>query len=177
MQEYFDVLDENGKKTGQIKLRSEVHRDGDWHAAVHIWILNSNNELLIQKRSPEKDSHPNLWDISAAGHISAGHEIIDSAIREINEELGLNIEPSELEHLYTYTQKHTHDGFNNNQLNYVYLLKKDLDIDKLVLQKEEVAEVKFIPYQELAVLSANGTMVPHPEEHQKILEVLNERFK
>ena len=44
--EYFDILDENGNKTGQTKLRSEVHRDGDWHKAVHIWIFNDKGEAL-----------------------------------------------------------------------------------------------------------------------------------
>jgi isopentenyl-diphosphate delta-isomerase len=177
MEEYLDVLDEDGNKTGKTKLRSKVHRDGDWHAATHIWILNSDKELLIQKRSLEKDTHPNYWDISAAGHISAGDEIEDSARREIKEELGLDIKPTELKHLYTYKQEYNSDGVNNKQLNYVYLLEKDIDTSKLVLQKSEVSEVKFIPYQKLAVLSMNGILVPHPEEHEKILEVLNERFK
>ncbi len=176
MAEYFDVLNENGNKTGKTKLRNEVHRDGDWHAAAHIWIINSKKELLIQKRSPKKDTHPNYWDISAAGHISAGDEPVPSAIREIKEELGLDIKPAELEQIYIYKQKYSENGINNNQLNYVYLLKKDVDITKAILQETEVSEIKFIPYQELEVLSKNGTMVPHPEEHQKILDFLNERF-
>ena len=47
--EYLDILDENGNLTGEKKLRTEVHRDGDWHKAVHVWILNSKNQLLLQK--------------------------------------------------------------------------------------------------------------------------------
>lgn len=54
--EYFDILDDNGNKTGKIKLRSEVHRDGDWHKAVHIWILNQSGDILLQRRSATKDS-------------------------------------------------------------------------------------------------------------------------
>ena len=56
--EYFDILDDNGNKTGKIKLRSEVHRDGDWHKAVHIWILNQSGDILLQRRSATKDSNP-----------------------------------------------------------------------------------------------------------------------
>ena len=48
MEEYFDILDENGKKTGKTKLRKEVHKDGDWHKAVHVWIINDKNEILLQ---------------------------------------------------------------------------------------------------------------------------------
>ena len=54
--EYFDVLDENGNKTGKLKLRNEVHRDGDWHRGVHVWIINSFGELLLQRRSPNKEN-------------------------------------------------------------------------------------------------------------------------
>lgn len=52
--EYFDILDENGNKIGKTKLRSEVHRDGDWHKAVHIWILNNNGDVLLQRRCAKK---------------------------------------------------------------------------------------------------------------------------
>lgn len=88
--EYFDVLNEIGAKTGIVKLRSHVHRDGeptspctstaehtqgahcaagDWHRSVHVWVYAQNTDsLLIQKRAACKDSWPNLWDVSAAGH-------------------------------------------------------------------------------------------------------------
>ena len=68
--EYFDVLDENGNKTGETKLRSEVHRDGDWHRTVHIWVFNRQGEVLLQRRCATKDSYPNMLDISCAGHLS-----------------------------------------------------------------------------------------------------------
>ena len=86
MAEFFDVLDENGNKTGKIKLRKEVHRDGDWHRSVHIWVINENGDVLLQRRAVDKDSNPNMLDISSAGHLSAGDESIDGAIREIKEE-------------------------------------------------------------------------------------------
>lgn len=63
VKEYFDLLDENGNKTGNIKLRSEVHRDGDWHKAVHIWIINDEGEILLQRRCATKESYPNMLDI------------------------------------------------------------------------------------------------------------------
>ena len=96
MVEYFDVLDERGNKTGKIKKREDVHRDGDWHKSIHIWIVNDKNEVLLQKRSSNKDCYPNMWDISCAGHLTAGDTSISGALREIKEELGLDISLSQL---------------------------------------------------------------------------------
>ena len=61
--EDFDLLDENGNKTGKTKLRTEVHRNGDWHKAVHIWIINNKGDVLLQRRCATKDSDSNMLDI------------------------------------------------------------------------------------------------------------------
>ncbi|KAK8258600.1 hypothetical protein V6Z12_D02G118400 [Gossypium hirsutum] len=82
--EYLDVLTKIGKKIGKkiggSKPRGDVHRDGDYHKAVHVWIFTeSTQELLLQKRADCKDSWPGLWDISSAGHISAGDSSLITA--------------------------------------------------------------------------------------------------
>ncbi|KAB2077160.1 hypothetical protein ES319_A06G083600v1 [Gossypium barbadense] len=82
--EYLDVLTKIGKKIdkkiGGSKPRGDVHRDGDYHKAVHVWIFTeSTQELLLQKRADCKDSWPGLWDISSAGHISAGDSSLITA--------------------------------------------------------------------------------------------------
>ncbi len=66
------MLDSLGRPVGKMKPKSEVHRDGDWHGAAHLWILNREGQILIQRRSPTKENWPNLWDVSVAGHIFAG---------------------------------------------------------------------------------------------------------
>eukprot|EP01119_Soliformovum_irregulare_P014431 TRINITY_DN3947_c0_g1_i2.p1 TRINITY_DN3947_c0_g1~~TRINITY_DN3947_c0_g1_i2.p1 ORF type:complete len:185 (+),score=48.17 TRINITY_DN3947_c0_g1_i2:17-571(+) len=71
-EEYLDVLDENGKFTGISHPRSQVHREGLWHRVVHVWIVNSKGQVLLQQRTLNKESWPGMWDISSAGHISAG---------------------------------------------------------------------------------------------------------
>ncbi|KAG4158077.1 hypothetical protein ERO13_D02G099801v2 [Gossypium hirsutum] len=89
--EYLDVLTKIGKKIGKkiggSKPRGDVHRDGDYHKAVHVWIFTeSTQELLLQKRADCKDSWPGLWDISSAGHISAGDSsLITAQYKENNE--------------------------------------------------------------------------------------------
>ncbi len=90
MGEKIDVLNEKGELTGEIRTKKEVHELGLWHKSNHVWILNSEGELLLQHRAKNKENYGNAWDISAAGHVSAGESGIESALREIKEELGLS---------------------------------------------------------------------------------------
>ena len=87
MKEYFDVLTENGEYTDRIETRDECHSKGLWHKAVAVFIINSKNQVLLQKRSANKKLWPNLWDISAGGHVFAGEFGFQAIIRENKEEL------------------------------------------------------------------------------------------
>ena len=99
--EMFDIVDENGEPTGTVKERTKVHEDGDLHRTSHVWIVRDNNkgglDVLLQKRSESKDSNPGCYDISSAGHIPAGCGYLDSALRELKEELGIDASSEELE--------------------------------------------------------------------------------
>ena len=97
MEEYFDVLNEKGNYTGRIETREKCHKDGLWHKAVHVWIVNDNNEILLQYRCAEKSLYPNLWDCSFAGHIGVGESSIEGLIREGKEELGIEVDLEKLE--------------------------------------------------------------------------------
>ena len=124
MEEYFDILDENGKKTGKTKLRKEVHKDGDWHKAVHVWIINDKNEILLQRRSKTKDSNPNKISIFNGGHLSAGDTSIDGVKRELKEELNLAVEEKNLKFIKTIKRsaKYT-PTYKNNEFDYRNALK------------------------------------------------------
>lgn len=178
--EYFDVTDENGNKTGKKKLRKHVHRDGDFHRAVDVWILNSKNELLIQKRSASKDSYPSMWEVSCSGHISAGDSSLKSAVRELEEELGLKVEGKDLKYLFETKESYiTNNGtFINNEIKDVYLIERDINLSDLKLQKEEVEEVKFINFLELEkLINANDkNFVPHEEGYKKLFALLKKAF-
>jgi len=178
--EYFDVLNKNGNKTGLKKSRVEVHKDGDWHRAVHVWIVTSKGKLLIQKRSPIKDSHPNMWDISSAGHVLAGSNDITTAIKEIKEEIGLSLTKDDFEYLFTCkNQKVLNNGaFINNEIDDVYLVHLDLDLSKLKLQEDEVSEVKLIHYKDLEseINEKDKKFVPHEKEYAELFKKLNKLF-
>jgi len=174
--EYLDICDSDGKLTGEKKTKKEAHEQGLWHRSVHVWIVNSKNEVLIQKRSPFTDNHPNKWDISAAGHVSAEQDYITSALRETQEELGLKIEPEDLIQIGELRQMSAVEGYINNEVNPVYIVRNDLDVDNIHKQYEEVAEVKFMPYIQLKDLIENKdvSFVPRPEEYKLLFKFLSE---
>ena len=91
--EYFDIRDKNGDITGEVKERSLVHQDGDLHGTVHIWVVRKTTtgyDVLLQKRSATKDSFPECYDISSAGHVEAGlrtHNIYSPWPEEMNRQI------------------------------------------------------------------------------------------
>ena len=89
--EIFDVVNERDEVVSR-EIRGEVHRRGLRHRAVHVLVFNSLGEVFLQKRSITKDTHPGVWDSSASGHLDSGEEYDACAVREVREELGLNLE-------------------------------------------------------------------------------------
>lgn len=99
MEEMLDLVNEQGDPIGRAVPRSEAHRLGLRHRTSHVWLVRRKNgvlEVLLQKRSDEKDSFPGCYDISSAGHIPAGQGFVDSALRELKEELGVTAQPQDL---------------------------------------------------------------------------------
>jgi isopentenyldiphosphate isomerase len=148
MLEYFDILDAQGNQTGLKKLRLDVHRDGDWHRSVHIWIVNPKGEVLLQKRAQTKDTAPGSWDISCAGHISAGDDAKVTAVREIGEELGVPIDPNGLNYLFTIKRQmdHSIQSLIDNEFNEVFLYVIDADATAFTPDLTETEEFAFVPY-------------------------------
>jgi len=96
--ELFDLCTPDGAPTGRTKARALVHRDGDWHRSLHVWVIltsTSPSSVLLQRRSFSKDTHPGKVDVSVAGHLRAGETVFD-ALREADEEIGLIVLPTEL---------------------------------------------------------------------------------
>ena len=103
--EIFDIVTEQGIPTGETISRDEAHRDGILHRTAHVWVIrkkDSGYDILLQKRSRDKDSFPGLYDTSSAGHIPAGQEPLVSALRELQEELGITAQPDQLTYADTF---------------------------------------------------------------------------
>ncbi len=126
--ELFDVIDTRGRPTGVVKRRAEVHRDGDWHRAIHVWIYGRDDDgpfLLLQRRGLDKDTFPGMLDATAAGHLAAG-ETPEDAFREIEEELGVSVDLAALRHVGTRViAGEAPPAYRDREHEEVYLLRDD----------------------------------------------------
>ncbi len=91
--EVFDVVDEQDRVIGQA-TRAEVHRSKLLHRAVHAWVFNTQGQIFLQKRSLAKDMAPGCWDSSCSGHLDAGEGYDPAVVRELGEEIGVNLPES-----------------------------------------------------------------------------------
>lgn len=150
MNEYFDVLNENGEYTNEVASREECHKNGLCHKAVVVFIIsNDNKKVLLQQRSSNKKLWPNLWDITAGGHVLAGELGYESVIREAKEEIGVSINKESLEFIGCTTSKVIKDNIIDKHFNEFYVVHKDIDLNDIVLQKEEVQDIKWFDKQEI----------------------------
>lgn len=149
MEEKLDVLNEKGEFTNQVATREECHENGYWHKAVVVFILNSKNQVLLQQRSATKKAWPNLWDITAGGHVLANEFGIDAVIRETKEEIGLEISKNDLFFIGATISKNEKNGMKDNHFNEYYIVRKEIDPKDLILQKEEVQDIKWFDKEEI----------------------------
>jgi len=176
--ELIDIYDENNNFLGIQKTKSEAHRNGLWHRASHIWIYDSKGEILLQLRSKKMIFYPDMWDISSAGHISAGEDPVTSGLREVEEEIGLKLKKEDLDFFMVRKNKAIFRGIRNNEFHYVYFFKFDGDINQLTLQHEEVQKIQFFPIDKIEQeLKANpDRYVPHGDYWFKVLNEVKERI-
>lgn len=145
MEELFDIYNADQQPLGITKPRSEVHRNGDWHKAVHIYIVNIAGQFLIHLRSPLKDLKPNTWDTRFGGHVLVGDDYESTALKELAEEIGLRPEASDLQ----VGRRGSHDGNTNREhiQNYYYIFNGELST--LKFNDNEVVEVKWMSPEDI----------------------------
>ena len=154
--EYLDVCDEKGQPAGGIVSREKAHRDGIRHRTAHVWVIREEKgriQVLLQKRSADKESFPGMYDTSSAGHIPAGCEPLDSALRELREELGIEAVEGQLRYLGAicnrYEAQFRGKIFRDNEYCSVYLYREPLDAESLHLQAEEVERVDWFDLEQV----------------------------
>ena len=154
--EYLDVCDERGEPTGEIVERHIAHRKGIRHRTAHVWVLRrgaGGTEILLQKRSRSKDSFPGLYDTSSAGHVPAGDEPLGSALRELEEELGIRASAEDLRFIGTienvYERRFHGELFRDNEHCSVYVYTRPVDAAALRLQPDEVERVDWFDLEEV----------------------------
>jgi len=180
--EYIDIVDESGNLTGEVLEKGIAHNLGKWHVTSHVWIYNSKGEILFQKRALTKSTFPGLWDISVAGHISTGETAEVGACREVLEEVGLEIDAKDLEKVFVFKESHHHKDIDwyNNEFHHVFLYKYEGSIDDLVLQEEEVDDVRFLSINdflnELADPEKSKLFVSNQSYYDRIVGVISDRI-
>jgi isopentenyldiphosphate isomerase len=161
--ELLEVYDAAGRPTGIAKRRADIHRDGDWHLAFFCWIVRRTRgassssdgrgelEIVLQRRAATKDVWPGRFDASAAGHVRFGESVTD-ATREIEEELGLQVEARELRHVLRHRQEHVHQsGLVDREIHDVHLVRVDRALDEY-RPGPEVTGLVAVPLDELLEL-------------------------
>lgn len=178
MQEIIDVLSTQGEKTGQVRTFSDIHKEGLPHRAVQVWIVNENNELLLQKRAPTMHAYPDYWEISASGHVASGQTSAEAAQRETEEELGLSLPLERFQFLFTVEKRGILDNglFINNEFQDVFLVRAQVNAHAVVSDAHEVSEVAWIPFRDLESWASahDNKMIHHHEEYARIAQYLGE---
>lgn len=152
MEEIFDIYDGTGKRLGVTKPKSEVHKNGYWHKSFHCWIIykdrDGNDFIVLQKRASNKKSWPNKLDISAAGHYTTG-EGLEGGLREIKEELGVDISRDDLISLGVRVCIEEFDSKSiNHEFQDLFFLIDDRALTDYKMSLEEVSGLVAIPVQE-----------------------------
>lgn len=151
--ELWDVYNRDKTKSGKTMARGEKIEKGDYRLVVHACIFNSKGEMLIQQRQPFKSGWSNMWDITVGGSAISGETSQTAIEREIFEEIGLKIN---LQNVQPHLTINFDSGFDD-----VYLIERDINIDSLVLQYEEVQQVKWAALGEILKKLDDGTFIPY----------------
>ena len=151
--ELWDLYTKDRERTGKTMVRGEKPPEGFYRLAVHVCIFNSRGEMLIQQRQLTTFGWPGLWDMTASGSAIAGESSGEAAEREMREELGISIPFADLRPALTI---HWPQGFGD-----IYLIERDVDINTLTLQTEEVLATKWASEAEVMEMIAHGEFIPY----------------
>lgn len=157
MEEVWDILDEKGNKTGRI-MKKGLLPEGFYHQGADVWIINSGNKILIQKRSPQKRNSPNVWAMTG-GSVIRGETSLQTIQRETKEELGISLNMKDIKLVKQYK--------TGTVWLDTYLIKQDIDLKDIIMQEEEVCEVKWATYKEIEELFAHNQFMENRWEYIK----------
>ncbi len=145
--EFLDVYDENNKPLNKSYDRNKVHDEGLWHHEILVIIINNKNQVLLQKRSYKKRHLAGKWAL-CAGHVVSGETEKATAVRELQEELGLKILQKDLEFIEIFKKSDP----TNRKFSYIYVLRTDKKLKEIKIQSSELTRVKYVSIRRLIKL-------------------------
>jgi 8-oxo-dGTP diphosphatase len=176
-EEKFDELDENQNFMGKQITREAAHINGLWHRAVGLYIVNSKNQVLCQRRSAAKKTWPNCWDYTAGGHVAAGELGVLAAINETREEIGVNLKPEEIRYICGHRSDKKMGNMWDRHHNEYFITFKDIDIKDIKIQESEVAEIKWLDYKDFKkmVLKRDKSLTEKWECHEALVHYMEQK--
>lgn len=151
--ELLDIYDADRNKTGLTAPRSAPRPPGQFQLVIHVCFFDGEGRMLIQRRSPAKDLFPGLWDVSVAGSVLQGEDSRSAAQREVREELGYTLDLTGIRPAMTINFDL---GFDD-----IYLIRRDLKLSSLVLQRDEVDEVAWATSEDIYRMIDEGLFLPY----------------
>ncbi len=118
--------------------RKKTHLEKHWHRAAHVWVTNSKDQILVQKRSHLKETAPGLWEPCIGGHIGPGDDYFAGAAKELHEETGLKIAKDKLKLVKIYQDQEFHE------FRAVFTYQTNVKASAIVREEAEVDEVKWV---------------------------------
>jgi len=166
--ELVDLYDENRVPLGRTAERYGSKGLGEYRTVVHVCVFDPAGRMLIQQRSPEKYIWPGRWDVAAAGGVDAGETSRQAAQREFLEELGI---PLDLHGLRPTVTVNFEGGFDD-----FFIVECELDPADMTLQKEEVAQVRWVTLDEAERMTEDGQFIPYPAGFLRFLYEMRGSF-
>lgn len=161
IREIIDLYDIDRIPTGETAVRGERLPDKNYRLVIHVCIFNSKGEMLIQHRQSDIVRWPGFWDVSVGGGASAGDNSSRAAEREVMEELGLEMDFSDVRPMITVNISEGFDDF--------YTVNMDVDPDSLHLQEEEVSEARWASLAEIERMIDDGSFIPYEKNLMRYL--------
>lgn len=168
--ELLDVVDTNGNKTGKVLDRDMIHKNNILHYEVFCMILNDKKEVLLQKRSPNKKHNPNIYGITA-GHVSLDETFKEAMMRELKEELSLDVVENDLKE---YAPKRVKIREKNSNVSFYYYIICNKKAEDFIIQKDELSEVRWFKVEEIVDMIKNcDSRVVWKEDAIPFFEIVN----
>jgi len=165
MPELWDILDENGNKTGRLQERGKTMQKGDYHLIVNVWIINSKGEFLISRRSKEKNHQ---WH-TTGGCVTAGEDSLTGALREVQEEIGITLDPNNGQHFKRISGRHVND--DGSYFVDAWLFRQEVDIDMVVFQVEEICDAMWASEAKIQEMKADDRWAFDYEYMEELLDL------
>ncbi len=171
MEEFVDILDETGKYTGASVPKSEAHKLGLFHPTVHVWCYTGKAAILLQQRGAQKQTFPLKWDVSVAGHVGAGEDLVEAAVRETQEEIGIRLDASQLEKIAIFkTEKRHSKNLFDREFTHTFLYELS---ENVILTKQE-SEVEALKWYSLSAFEHmtqenNHMLVPNSQNRYEVV--------